>query len=86
MFENCNTLAELTAERIRLAATEDIVAVNNAYNARRIDILQSKSNFTRVEFTKLAEYPPQDKVCGIPIAGNSPKPATITLTESGFLF
>lgn len=85
MFEECNTLAELNAARTKLSLTEDLVVLNNAYNARRSEILQKRSNFVRQEFIKCAPNP-VIKYCGIPLAGESKEPGVIKLTERGFLF
>ena len=85
MFENCMNLSQLNAERVRLSQTENIVEVNNAYNARRSEILSARSNFTKLSpvFVTVDEAV---KYSGIPIAGRSSKPNTIELTPAGFKF
>lgn len=85
MFEKCSTLAELNAARIQAASTENIIEVNNAYNARRAEILQSRSNFTRITPVFVTIEPPV-KYCAIPLAGQSQQPGVIKLTPTGFLF
>lgn len=85
MFETCMTLAELNAERIKLSASTDLVVLNNAYNARRNEILQKRSNFTRVDFIKCSARP-VIKYCGVPVYGPTDEPGVIKLTEKGFLF
>lgn len=85
MFEACETLSQLNAERVRLSQTENIVEVNNAYNARRIEILSARLNFNKLTpvFVTIEEAV---KYSGIPIAGRSSEVNTIELTPSGFLF
>lgn len=85
MFEQCSSIAELNAERIKLSATMDLVELNNAYNARRNEILQQRSNFTRVNFIKCVASPVV-KYCGVPVCGKSEVPGVIKLTQEGFLF
>lgn len=85
MFENCNSLAELNAERIKLSATIPIVELNNAYNVRRQEILNSSTSFKRV--TPITVLPGEIVTyAGVPIAGRSTIPGCIQLTEGGFLF
>jgi hypothetical protein len=85
MFSHCNSLAELNAERIKLSATVPIVELNNAYNQRRQEVLNASTSFKRVHpITVIPE--PVTKYAGIPIAGRSPVPGCIKLTEGGFLF
>lgn len=84
MFSDCSTLAELNAARIQAAGTMDIITVNNAYNARRAEILQARSNFTRITpvFVTIAE---PVKYSAVPVAGYSQEPGVIQFTPSGFL-
>lgn len=85
MFSHCNSLAELNAERIKLSKTIPIVELNNAYNARRQEVLNSSTSFKRVHpVTVIADN--AIKYAGIPIAGRSHKPGCIILTEGGFLY
>lgn len=86
MFEECNNLAELNAARIKAAnESTDLVALNNAYNKRRQEILSEKKNYVQLKpipfkTREVLQY------CGIPVAGRSPEPGTIVLTEKGFLY
>ena len=85
MFEGCTTLSQLNAERVRLSQTENLVDVNNAYNAKRTEILSARLNFNKLTpvFVTIEEAV---KYSGIPVAGRSSKNNTIELTPSGFMF
>lgn len=85
MFEHCTTLAELNAERIKLSKTVPIVELNNAYNARRMEVLNSSSSFKRVSPIRVVADEAV-RYAGIPIAGRSTTPGRITLTTGGFLY
>lgn len=85
MFRHCNTLAELNAERIKLSKTIPIVELNNAYNARRNEVLNSTASYKRVMPTILTPKVPV-QYAGVPVAGRSDKPGSIILTEGGFLY
>lgn len=85
MFEQCNTLAELNAARIKALGTCTVIELNNAYNVRRAEILQSRSNYTRVNPVYVT-IPERAKYCGIPFAGYSQEAGVIKLTQAGFLF
>lgn len=85
MFEDCKTLAELNAARIKAVSSNDIITVNNAYNAARTRILAARNNYTKVN-PVFVEIPVPMKFCGIPLAGRSQEPGVIKLTQSGFLF
>lgn len=85
MFDDCTTLQELNVRRIQLSQTNDITEVNNAYNKRRVEILQSRVNFTKVN-PVYVEIPTPIKYSGIPIAGRSDEVGTIKITKAGFLY
>ena len=85
MFENCDTLAALNAERVRLSATMDLAELNNAYKKHREEIQQQRANYTRVKFYKCVANPVV-KYCGVPVCGRSDTPGVIKLTQEGFLF
>lgn len=85
MFEDCKSLGELNAARIKLSSEGvPLVELNNAYNKRRQELLKSRKPY--VELTKLipAAFQPT-QYSGVPVAGYSPKAGTIMLTEKGFL-
>lgn len=86
MFETCNTLAELNAARIS-ATNEggDLTEINNAYNSRRQEILNSRSKVFHL--TPIIIQPDEvTQYCGIPIAGRSSEVGCIKLTPKGFLY
>lgn len=86
MFEQCKTLAELNAARIKETSNgTSLVEVNNAYNQRRQEILMVKKNYVKLEpiHVKAREV---NKYCGVPVAGRSNKAGCIELTKSGFLY
>lgn len=85
MFEDCNTLAELNAARIVEVQTHPAIEVNNAYNARRVEILNARRNFTKITpvFVTIAE---PVRYGGIPLGGRSDEVGVIKLTERGFLY
>lgn len=70
MFESCNTLAELNATRMKLIDSVDTVTLNNAYNVRRTEILNTKPMFTKPNFITIIPAPAQT-FAGIPCAGKS---------------
>jgi len=86
MFNECNTLAELNAARIK--ATEessDLILINNEYNRRRQEILTTRKPF--VQLNKIVVKPKEvQQYCGIPISGRSKQTACIELTSKGFLY
>lgn len=86
MFKSCKSLLELNAERGRLVTEGvDITTINNAYNARRQELLSQRKPFTEVKPIKILPREVQ-QFMGIPIAGKSPISGVITLTENGFLY
>ena len=86
MFKDCNTLAELNAKRIQATSEgTDLVEINNAYNARRCEILSKRKPFVvlkpiSVEPREVSQY------CGVPVAGRSKEVGCISLTAKGFLY
>lgn len=84
MFNNCNTLAELNAARIKAVSSgEDITAVNNAYNARRFEILNQRKTFALLQFKPVPDPEPV-LYKTLPIAGNSTDLGVIIYKEEGF--
>ncbi len=86
MFSNCSTLAELNAARIKAANEgKDLMTVNNAYNARRQEILNARSTFVRL--TPIVAKPREVKqYCGIPVIGRCEERGCIKFTPKGFLY
>ena len=86
MFDDCKTLAELNAARIKATTGDcDLVAINNEYNKRRQEILTTRKPF--VELTPIIVKPREVvQYCGIPVAGRSEQIGTIQLTNVGFLY
>ena len=85
MFENCGSLAELNAARIKAVSDgTPLVDVNNAYNARRHEILTSVRTYKTIQFTRI-EKPKVQRIATLPIAGLSQEKGTISFTERGFL-
>lgn len=84
MFNNCNTLAELNAARIKAVSSGiDITEVNNSYNARRFEILNQRKSFTLIQF-KPVPKPEPVLYKTLPIAGSSPDMGVILYTPDGF--
>lgn len=85
MFEECNSLAELNAARVKaMTAGNEPVQVNNAYNERRKQILAQRRNYLTIQFKQII-VEAGSPFCSIPIAGRSQKLNTIALTDTGFL-
>lgn len=87
MFENCKTLAELNAARIKAynEPDADIMAINNAYNEARITLMaNTTTKCKRVKFRKLV-IEPGVKYCALPIAGISQTLGQVQLTAEGFM-
>lgn len=84
MFEECKTLAELNAARIKAVSSGvDITEVNNAYNAARYDILNRRKPFTVVTFKPVPD--PQVAIYQtIPIGGMSGEAGTILFDGEKF--
>lgn len=87
MFKDCNDLTELNRKKIEAVQSGgDLVAINNAYNARRQELLkQSKPNIVELPVTHVRAKEVVS-VCGIPIAGRSTKPNTIIITKAGIYY
>ena len=85
MFEECNTLTELNAARIKASSDGiDLITVNNAYNNRRREILDTKKPF--VVLTPIVVSPREIKrYSGVPVVGRTSIPGCIQLTDKGFL-
>ncbi len=85
MFEDCNSLGELNAKRIQLAATGNLVDVNNAYNKRRQELVAARNQFKKISPIFVQPRPVQ-QIMGIPIAGRSKELNTTQLSAEGFLY
>lgn len=94
MFSSCNNLTELNSTRSKLISelaakhgnlTAMTQEINNAYNARRQEILSTK--ITPYKPFVSTRYPRQERVqySSVPIRGVSTKPGTIEMTRQGFL-
>lgn len=86
MFENCTTLQELNAARIQLCSEPgaDITAVNNAYNERRISVLNNtKAVVKKIKFRPIV-FERGVKYCALPIAGTSDQLGVLQLRQNGF--
>ena len=86
MFSSCNTLAELNAARIKAAGEgADLMTVNNEYNKRRQEILNSRVSFVRL--TPIVVKPREtQQYCGVPVFGRSEEKGVIQFTKQGFLY
>ena len=83
MFKDCNSLAELNAERIQLLQKDgaDPLEINNAYNARKLQILSASeltNRFTKVK-PIILEPDPVQEYCSIPFVGDPLKGGCISL-------
>ena len=86
MFEECKTLMELNAARIKASSDGiDLTTVNNCYNQRRQEILSAKKPYVELQPIVVKARDIQ-KYCGIPIAGRSKVEGCIQLTPAGFLY
>lgn len=84
MFEECKTLAELNAARIKAVTSGvNITEVNNAYNAARYDILNRRKPFTVVSFKPVPD-PKPTLYQTIPLGGTSNEPGTIVFDGEKF--
>ena len=87
MFESCETLADLKAERAKiwLAENVDIVKLNNEYNLARSRIISERNQF--IKLTPIyPSFEPVQQFSGIPIAGRSTDLNCIQLTPQGFYY
>lgn len=87
MFEECKTLMELNAARIKTAALSaiDLMHVNNSYNLRREEILNAKKPYVELQ-PIIVKARPVQQYCGIPVAGRSTVEGCIQLTPAGFFY
>ena len=84
MFEKCTTLRELNAARVEEAAKgTNIVEVNNAYNARKKELMNSSVNYTRVETIPVNIETESQYLASLVYKGPSTKPGTIEITPQG---
>lgn len=85
MFETCNSLTELNAERIKLTSQGvPLIELNNAYNKKRQEILSKRKPFVELKKLIPAPYSPT-QFSGVPVAGYSKVPGCIRITKQGFL-
>ena len=87
MFESCETLADLNAERAKMCLAENvnIVQLNNEYNSARLRIISERNQF--IKLTPIyPSYEPAQQFSGIPIAGRSTDLNCIQLTPQGFYY
>ena len=50
MFDDCTSLAELNAARIKAVNSgKDLITVNNAYNKRRQEIMSQRNDFKKLQ-------------------------------------
>ncbi len=83
MFEDCNSLAELNAARVKASTCHDVMEVNAAYNKRRAEILGASLPYKRVASTAIVRQTPQ-LMSHLPYVGTSSCPGHIEWTENGF--
>lgn len=86
MFDDCTSLAELNAARIKAVNSgKDLITVNNAYNKRRQEIMSQRNDFKKLQpiFIKARTV---TMFQGVPVCGRSTEPNTIVLTQGGFLY
>ena len=87
MFESCETLADLNAERAKMCLAENvnIIQLNNEYNSARSRIISERNQF--IKLTPIyPSYEPAQQFSGIPIAGRSTDLNCIQLTPQGFYY
>lgn len=82
MFESCKTLSELNQARVQAAREHPAIEVNNAYNAQRKRILESRRNFTQVSFKVLPRLE-RSPVSMFNYKGAASKPGAIEIREDG---
>lgn len=85
MFEKCTTLAELNAARIEASGKGDIVEINNAYNKRRREIINTKTTYVQLKPIEATTETLPVMSC-VPIAGRSEEAGCIKLVKDGFLY
>lgn len=83
MFEQCLTLAELNAARIKATTTTSVTEVNNAYNKRRTEILNLFTGYKKLQLIPL-EIPITDLLSFLPYQGPASVPGHIEWTSTGF--
>jgi len=82
MFEECSTLAELNQARVQAAREHSIVDVNNAYNAQRKRILETRRNFLQLTF-KQVQKEKQTPCCMFNYRGPASKAGAIEIRQDG---
>ena len=83
MFSDCNTISELNFKRSKIATVENMTEVNNAYNARALEIRSASSEFKPLLRRPFKPNEVQMVTC-IPYCGPSQEAGVITLTPQGF--
>lgn len=84
MFEECNTLAELNAARIKAVSSgADLMEANNAFNKRRSEIVNARKPYKVLTFITNPE-PHEDITTFINVIGRVDTPGTIKCTKEGF--
>lgn len=82
MFSHCNTLAELNAARVKAASSAPLVEVNNAYNKRRMELVNTATSFKKVETVPLVAAE-TELISYIPYMGQPSVPGRIEWTDNG---
>ena len=84
MFEECKTLTELNAARVKKCSEGvPIVEVNNAYNARKKELLSSNINYKTISTIKLQMKTDEACYATLVYAGEALQPGTISITPKG---
>lgn len=84
MFSNCNTLKELNIARVQKCSDGvPIVEVNNAYNARKKEIMAGNVHYTKVPYVKLPVNPSADYLATLLYKGPSSDKGVIKITPEG---
>lgn len=83
MFEECTTLSELNLARLSAVKENNITDVNNAYNARRTEILKQRSSYNHIDVVRV-ELPQVELMSFLPYLGPSSAPGVIQHTAQGF--
>lgn len=83
MFDSCESLADLNAERIQLLQKDgaDPLEINNAYNARKMKILSNSNNANKyIQLNPIILTPTvPEQYMGVPYIGDPTKEGRISL-------
>lgn len=87
VFEQCNSLSELNARRVQIASsgTVSITEINNAYNRRRTELINTQQSYKKLSPVQLS-FTEQVQASSLPLGGRSPKKNTIVISSGGILF